>query len=252
MRGKLRRLLVIAGAVSLVAAGIATAERVQAGKLILDVDGGFTPTKLPKKTFAPITLRASADLSTTDGTLPPIPLHTTIFFDKNGRQNKTGVPRCSPSRLENTVVAEARRVCKKAIVGTGFADAKVLFPEDTQPIDASSPITVFNGPGNTVIIHAYTTVPVPTTFVVPVSVQKVHAGRYGLKVDADVPPIAGGYGHLVHFDVKIKRNHKVNGKTIGFAEARCADGRLQAEGTGTFDDGTVVSAKVFRTCTPRG
>jgi hypothetical protein len=252
MRGKVLRTLIVGGALALLASGIAVAEQFQAGKLILNVDGGVSPTTLPKKTFAPITLRISADLSTTDGSLPPIVLHTEAEFDKNGRQNKQGVPVCQPSKLENTVVSQARKVCKKSIVGTGFADAKVLFPGDTKPIDASSPITVFNGPGNKDIVHAYTTVPVPTTFVVPVSVLKIHDGRYGTKIEADVPPIAGGYGHLVHFNVAVGKKTKVKGKTVGFVEAKCPDGRLQAKGSANFDDGTVIAGEVFRTCKGRG
>ena len=239
-----------------IAAGAASGELVQAGKLIVNVDGGFHPTTLPKKQFAPVSLNGSAEFSTTDGSLPPTPAHVQLDFDRNGKQTNRGLPVCQPARLENTVVADARRACKSAIVGTGSAAAKVLFPGETTPIPADSPITAFNGPNQgaakTLIIHAYTTVPVPTTFVVPVSLTKINAGRYGLRATTDPPPIAGGYGHLTHFDLTINRRYTFKGQQLSYASARCLDGRLQARGTATFDDGTVLSGQVLRPCKSRG
>jgi len=74
----------IGGCVALLGAGVAVAEQVQAGNLIVNVDGGFTPTTLPKHSYAPITLRASADISTADGSVPPPLTKVVIDFDRNG------------------------------------------------------------------------------------------------------------------------------------------------------------------------
>ena len=91
----------------------------------------------------------------------------------------------------------ARRACPGAIVGKGSGTAIVKFPEQA-PIPASSPITIFNGPkkhGNpTVLAHAFTTVPVATTFIVPVEIEKIHKGIYGYRTKARIPKIAGGDG----------------------------------------------------------
>ena len=39
------------------------------------------------------------------------------------------------------------------------------------------------------LAHAHLTVPGPTTFVVPIEIQKVHDGRYGFKTVAKIPKI---------------------------------------------------------------
>jgi hypothetical protein len=248
-----RRVLAGAIVVSLAAAGAASAERFQVGKLILDIDGGFTPSKLPSKSYAPITLAGEADITTTDGTIPSPMTRATVDFDRNGLLTTRGLPVCQPSRLENTIVAEARKACPKAIVGTGFAAAMVTFP-DQPPIPATSPLTVFNGTrqnGNpTAIIHAYTTIPAPTTFVVVSQIVQT-GGRYRYRVTNEVPPIAGGYGSLMHVDFKVRKIYKFKGKKLSYASARCRGGRLQAQGEFTFQDGAVITGSAFRPCSVR-
>jgi hypothetical protein len=245
---------VLALSLVLAASGVALGERVQAGNLIVDVDGGFSPSKLPKKQLAPITLKASADISTADGTVPP-PLQQLILnFDRNGSVQTKGLPVCTPAQLENTTSPVARKKCKSSIVGTGTASALIAFPGQG-PLPASSPLTIFNGPkmgGNpSVVIHAYLTIPAPTTFVIPSAITKTK-GRYGYRVVSNIPPIAGGYGSLTHFDFKIHKIWKVKGKRVSYASAKCSDGRLQAAGQFTFGDGTTMSGSVFRPCKSTG
>ena len=252
--GRLTRALGLAGVLVLVASGVAVAERVQAGNLIVNVDGGFTPTTLPKHSFAPITLRASADISTADGSVPPPLTKVVIDFDRNGLVQTKGLPICRPAQLENTTAPQARKVCKNAIVGTGTSDALIAFP-DQAPLPASSPLTIFNGPrmgGNpSVIVHAYLTIPAPTTFVIPSPITKT-GGPYRYHVVSNIPPIAGGYGSVTHFDFKVRKTWTRGGKRVSYASARCANGRLQAQGSFTFADGTTMSGHVFRPCHSRG
>ena len=247
------KLAALGAACTLGLAGVAAAERFVAGKLILDVDGGFSPKTLPKKSFAPVTLRGKGNISTTDGTVPPVMTRAIVEFDRNGKLDTRGLAVCRPVRLEDTVVKQARKVCKRAIVGTGFASAQVTFP-DQPPIPATSPLTIFNGPrrgGNpTSIIHAYTTIPAPTTFVVVAPITRAK-GRYRYRVTANVPPIAGGYGALTFTRFKVGRVYKHKGKRRSYASARCRDGRLQARGSFQFADGTVISGTALRRCKAR-
>lgn len=248
------KVAVLALSVALATAGVAVGERVQAGNLVVDVDGGFTPSKLPKKNPAPITLRAQADISTADGSVPPPLQKLVLNFDRNGFLQTKGLPVCPPSKLENTTAPVARKKCKQSIVGTGTASALIAFPAQA-PIPATSPLTIFNGPrtgGNpSVIVHAYLTIPAPTTFVIPSPITRAK-GRYRYRVTSNIPPIAGGYGSLTHFDFKIHKVWKVKGKQVSYASARCSDGRLQASGEFTFGDGTVMSGSVFRPCKSSG
>lgn len=251
---RLRRPLALGVVLALVAGGVALAEQVRVGKIIVNVDGGFTPTSLPKKRFAPITLQASSDISMVDGTVPPPLQKLVLDFDRNGLVQTKGLPVCLPSKLENTDATAARKACRSAIVGTGSASAEITFP-DQGPVPATSPLTIFNGPrqgGNpSVIVHAYLTIPAPTTFVILAPIVRT-SGPYRYQVTSNIPPIAGGYGSVTHFDFKVHKTWKAGGKTVSYASARCANGRLQAQGQFTFGDGTVASGSVFRPCKSRG
>ena len=145
----------------------------------------------------------------------------------------------------------ARSACPGAIVGKGFGTAIVEFPEQG-PIPVSSPITLFNGPkvrgDDTILAHAYTTVPIATTFIVPVVIEKIHNGVYGYRVKAKIPKIAGGYGHPISGRLKVERKWTFKGKKHSYVNARCETGRLQARGEFTFKDGTFLKGTFFRPC----
>lgn len=251
MRKTLLRAHVLAGAVLLVVVGSALAIKLHAANLVITTDGGFSPTTLPKHGFAPIKLHGFGKIETEDGSPPPILETLTIWFDKHGSVVTEGLPTCSPKKLAATTVAQARKLCPGAIVGKGVGKAEVIFPEQP-PIVASSPLTLFNAApkhGNPVVlVHAHLTVPGPTTFVVPVEIQKVHDGRYGFKTVGKIPPIAGGHGIPLYGQLTVGRKWKYKGRTLSFANAGCPDGRLQAKGQFKFKDGTFLQGTVFKTC----
>ncbi len=261
MRGRSRRRkLVAVGLLSLAVLALAATagavrdiERVhiQVGDLVIDGRGGFKPETLPKHRDAPIKIYGGGTVSTISGELPPI-LDTIEFeFDKHGHVDTTGIEVCTAGKLQATTVAAARKNCPNAIVGKGFGRAIVAFPE--QPyIPVSSPITAFNGPKkrgeDTILFHAYTTVPVATTFIVPVVIEKIHKGIYGYRVKAKIPKIAGGYGHPVSGRLKVERKTRVGGKLHSYVNARCELGRLQARGKFVFKNGTRLVGTFFRPC----
>jgi hypothetical protein len=238
----------------LVVAGTASALKIRVGDLVLNADGGFSPTALPKHRDAPITLHGGGTLSTVSGEIPPIMETLTIEFDRHGSVQTTGLPVCKPGRLEQTTVATARRNCPGAIVGEGFGRAVVKFPEQP-PIPISSPITIFNGPkkgGNdTVLAHFYTTVPVPTTFVIPIVIEKIHKGVYGYRTKARIPRIAGGAGRPISGSLKIGRKWTYKGVHHSYVNARCETGHLQARAEVTFDDGTFLAGTFLKPCKVR-
>lgn len=253
-----KKTMLVAALALLLAAGTAAALTIRAGDLILTADGGFSPTALPKHEDAPITLHGGGKLSTVSGALPPIVEKLIIEFDHHGHVDTTGLPVCRGSRLIATNVPKARHNCPGAIVGKGSGSAIVAFPEQA-PIRITSPITLFNGPrvhGNpTVYAHAYTTVPVPTTFIVPVVIEKIHHGVYGYRTEARIPRIAGGAGHPISGHLKIGRSWTFKGKKHSYVNARCETGHLQARAEVTFkDEGpgiTFLTGTFVRPCTVR-
>ncbi len=250
--------LLVAGALALAATAGANRNNekvhLRIGDLLILGRGGFKPETLPKFHDAPIKIYGGGKVSTISGELPPI-LDTIEFeFDKHGHVDTTGIEVCTAGKLQATDVPAARRACPHAIVGKGFGRAIVAFPEQAY-IPVSSPITAFNGPkknGNdTVLFHAYTTVPVSTTFIVPVTIEKIHKGIYGYRVKAKIPKIAGGYGHPVSGRLTVNRKTKVKGKLHSYVNARCQLGRLQARGKFVFKDGTRLAGTFFRPCKVR-
>lgn len=250
----------VAAMLALVAGNALAAKKVTkihlvAGNIVVDGQGGFAPTALPKNEDAPIELFGSGKLSTLNGDLPPVLKTIEFEFDKHGSVDTTGLPKCSAAKLQATTVPQARKLCPGAIVGKGFGHAIVKFPEQG-PIPASSPITLFNGPeikgDPSVFAHAYTTIPAPTTFVIPIRIETIHNGRYGYRVNAEVPKIAGGYGIPISGSIKVNRKWTYKGQKHSYVNARCADGRLQAIGSFGFKDGTRMKGSFVSPCQIRG
>jgi hypothetical protein len=242
------------GAVVALIATSAAAITLRAGDIVIHADGDFAPKALPRDHDAPITIQGGGRLSTVSGELPPIIKTITIEFDRHGSLQTEGLPVCTEAKLAATTTAQARHNCPGAIIGRGFGRAVVKFPEQG-PIEADSPITVFNGPrrgGNaTVIGHAHLDVPAPTTFIVPVVIERIHKGTYCFRSVIAIPEIAGGAGHPISGHLKIGRRWIYRGTRHSYVNARCETGRLQARGEFNFDDGTRLSGTFLRPCTVR-
>ncbi len=103
-------------------AAIATAASttVRVGNLILTFGSNVSPKKLPKKRLAPIALRISGKAKTSDGTHPSALREAVVDIDKNGAINAKGLPVCRRGQLEARDTKAAKRVCGKAIVGSGI------------------------------------------------------------------------------------------------------------------------------------
>lgn len=250
----LKRAVAAACVLALLGAGTASALKIDFGNIAMDIGGGFAPKALPKDRDAPIKLQGYGSIKTKDGSHPPVLKELTILFDKHGHVETRGLPFCTVRKLENTDVKTARRSCPKAIVGKGLGKAVILFP-DSRPVPARSPLTIFNGPkfkgDPTVIAHAYLTIPVPTTFTVPIRIEKVKKGRYGYRTVAKIPKIAGGYGSPTYGKIKVDRKWRFKGKKLSYANARCQGGRLQAQGFFSFDNGDKLQGTLFNRCKVR-
>lgn len=239
---------------ALFGAATAAALTLRVGDIVVIADGGFSPKALPKHEDAPITLHGGGKLSTTSGALPPILKTITIFFDRHGSVDTTGLPHCTKGKLVATDTATARRNCPTSIVGTGRGAAVVKYPEQP-PIRATSPLTLFNGPtknGNpTVLAHAYLSRPVSTALVISIVIEKIHQGTYGYRTEATIPAIAGGAGIPISGSLRIGRKWTYKGVRHSYISARCETGRLQARGVFTFSDEVSASGIFLRPCSVR-
>jgi hypothetical protein len=255
-RTRLRARLLIGCGLALLALGAfasgALALHLQVGEIVVDAEGGFAPRTLPSHENAPITITGGGKLSTLSGALPPILKELTLLFDRHGSVVTTGLAHCTAAKLAATDTKAARAACPQAIVGEGSGTAIVKFPEQP-PIKASSPITLFNGPTGphgfpTVLAHAYLSIPAPTTYIVPIVIETIHKGIYGYRTKATFPKIAGGAGVPISGHLKIGRKWTFKGHRYSYVNARCENGKLQAQGEFTFDDSTKLSGVFLKTC----
>ena len=246
--------LVVALAATCIAVGIASAIQLRAGDILIEAHGGFSPKALPRDHDAPITLRGGGRISTVSGALPPTLRTISIEFDRHGSVETTGLPTCTMGKLIARTTRIARRVCPGAIVGSGYGKALVKLPEQAA-FPVSSPITLFNAPrrnGNpTLLAHAHLTQPVPTTFVVPIVIERIHKGIYGYRTKTTIPRIADGAGIPIAGSLRIGRKWSYRGRRYSYVNARCETGRLQARGEFTFDDGTELTGTFIRPCAVR-
>lgn len=249
---RLKWAMLIAGLVALVGGGTAAATRVSAGNLVIDFGFDSAPGALPQTHDAPIRFWGRSTIGTRDGTAPPPVEHVSVEFDKYGHLETRGLPKCTMAKLVATTPQVARKLCPGAIVGTGFGKAIVTLPEQ-MPIVAGSPVTFFNGPviagDPSVIVHAHLEVPAPTTYLVPVRIEKIRKGVYGYRIEAKIPPIAGGYGSPIDFKFDVGRDWSFQGKELSYVNARCPRSqnllaRIQAQ----FGDGSDLQGTFSDSC----
>ncbi len=240
MRKKVVAGIVVLGLLAVAATANAFHVHLVAGNLVIDAEGGFAPKALPKHENAPITTHGGGTLSTLSGDLPPILDTFVLEFDKHGALDTTGLGVCTKGKLIATDVKTARKACGDAIVGEGFGSAVVKLPEQA-PIKVGSPITLFNGPkkgpDDTIIAHAHLDYPGPTTFIVPIVIEKIHKGVYGYRVKVKIPSIVNGYGHPISGSAKVGKKWTFKGKKHSYINARCETGHFQVRGEFTFKEG---------------
>ncbi|HET9676335.1 MAG TPA: hypothetical protein VFP21_02390 [Solirubrobacterales bacterium] len=225
---------------------------VEVENLVLRANGGFTPQLLPRHRYAPIEFQGHVDISAKSGGKPPALQQALIDFDRDGRLSVDGLPTCSPEAVAEASPAEARRICRGAIVGTGHVEALIALAGGA--VRARSPLTIFNGPrlptGPSAVLHARFTVPATQTYAILVPIERLSGGfRYRARLD--LPPLAGGLGALTHIDVKIGRRYRAGGRERSYVSARCSDNVLQTKGRFEFEGGTVISGLVEKFCQDR-
>jgi hypothetical protein len=244
-------LAVIAGAVVLVGAGIAAAEKpvkIIVDQLEAEFNGGFSPKVLSKKKATPITFNISGKIRSLDPAEPHPPALKEFVLegDKHASIDVAGIPTCRPGRLQATDTSAAKKACGPALVGSGKTEAGVKFPEQAE-VPVKSDLLVFNGGFRggvtTLFIHAYFSSPINGAIVTTVKIKKVHHGRYGLESVARIPKLANGSGSVKSFSLTLRK---------GILSATCPDGHLNARGTAVFANGLKATGAVLRPCTGKG
>jgi hypothetical protein len=251
MRRTLLKVMLAAGAIVLIACASAYALKIEIGKTTVSATATITPRALPAQGTAPVEISSVTRIGTTDGSAPGTLKQLVFVFDKHGSLDTKGLPTCTLAKLANTTPQLARKRCAGAIVGEGVGKAVVRLPGQAA-VNFSTPLTFFNAPPQggmpSLIAHAYETIPAPKTLLVPIAVERIRHGRYGFQVKIQLPEIAEGYGAATLAKATIGKTWKRGGKTVGYANAYCAGGRLQVYGTLTFTDGSYFPGTLTSPC----
>ena len=242
--------VLLIGALALTVTATALAVPVQAGNVIIEIEGGISPTKLSKTTPTPITLKVNGQIKTADGSHVPALKTLDLEFDKHGTIYTKGLATCDPSKLQATTTEAALKACKSSLIGKGEVSAEIALREQA-PFSARGPLLIFNGPpqgGKPVLVmQVYAHVPAATTFVTEGVVGKAH-GAYGTSTLIKIPTIVAGQGSLTSFSATVHKTWSYKGQKKSLLYATCPSGHLVAHGAFNFVEGTTISGNITKTC----
>jgi hypothetical protein len=237
--------------------GPVAAERSQRGNVIVTVNGGIKPQKLPRHELAPVTVYLSGGVRTSDKT--PIPRVNWIRLELawRGRMFTKGLAVCPRSRLRQRTSGRAIAFCGDSLVGRGVLLAQVFVPNQ-RPFDLKANLLLFNGKtkaGRPAIwAHAYTSDP-PSAFVIPFKVR-YEPGRTVLVTT--IRRSVGPYPHVASFQVEVSRRFDYRGKRRSYLSANCpvpksfTAGFLSfARATYAFAGGRRLRVESVRSCRAR-
>lgn len=248
-------LLVLLGALG---AGLAQGERSQHGNLVISLDGGFAPRKLPRDRLAPVAVRLEGGLTTTDGSLLPRVTRIELGLPGQGKLTTYGLPICHQRRIRNALPPVALATCRSALVGRGDLRVEVSLPHQP-PFQVHASALAFNGVINGrrgIILHVFSPDP-PSVVVLPFLIR-LRSGRLGTTLVADLPPWLGPWPHFAHFRMTLARNYTYRGQHLSYLSASCPIPRRAEAGyfsfarsTYTLDDGREVGTTIPRSCRAR-
>lgn len=236
---------------------LARGEQTPYGSLILSLDGGISPLKLPRDRTEPVTIQLAGGLRTTDRSLLPRVSRMKLGLPEGGVLSTRGLPVCGLRQLRDTTSEEALEACGGALVGRGEIEADVLLPHQ-QPFTIEARLLAFNGRAvdgrRALLLHAFAAKP-PTVVVLPFVVERRRGGMFGTAIAADLPPSLGPWPHFARFEMTLGRRYTYRGQQRGYLSASCPIPKIFTAGfipfaraTYTLADGRRVSTEIARGC----
>jgi hypothetical protein len=221
-----RRAVPLAALLALAAFGLsggpAGAERLQEGNLIVSLNGGISPNKLPRHHAAPVAVYMEGGVHTSDGTALPRVDRLKLELAWRGELMTQGLPVCPQVRLKGTETHQAVEVCRGALVGRGRLAAKIFVPGQ-DPFGIRANLLAFNGRTKVgrraVLVHAYTNDP-PISFVIPFIVHRGKGAFHTILVTT-IRRSVGTWPHVSSFRIDVGRRFFWRGKRRSYLNASC-------------------------------
>jgi len=221
----MRRRVVIPAVIALLAATWGTsssAETVQNGNLRVTFDADFAPNVLPRHQPAPVEVRVTGRIATTDGSHPPPLRWIEVKINRKGRLYSRGLPACTAPALQSTSTESALARCRPALVGRGSFRAEVKLGRE---IPAAGKILAFNsrlGGKPALLLHLFAGAPVRFTLVVPLTIGHISEGEFGTVLRAKIPRLGGDLGSVTEIDLTLGRQYTAGGKRRSYVSAACS------------------------------
>jgi hypothetical protein len=249
----------LALAVLALTSSYAGAERAQRGKLIVSLDGGISPLKLPRHRRVPVAVHLAGRVLTSDRS--PLPRVNWIKLELawRGKLYTDGLPVCKQSRLQGTDSQHALQACGPARVGDGSLFAKIFVPYQS-PFGVHARLLAFNGQTRAgrpaVWVHAYSSNP-PVSFVLPFTVRH-QPGAFRTILVTTIRRSVGPWPHVANFRIKVAREFEHDGARHSYLSASCpvpkgfTAGFLSfARATYKFAGGDELATETVRSCRAR-
>lgn len=207
--------------VGLLAPGAASGELTQQGNLLVRLDGGLSPRKLPRDRPGPLQVHLEGGLRTVNGSLLPRVTRIELGLPGQAVITTRGLPTCSPGRLRFTRRAEALAACRSALVGRGSLEAKVALPRQA-PFTTRASLLAFNAR-----VHRHRAIVVqaaaanPPSVAVLVFVFHRGKGRFGTRLVADLAAALGPWPRFAQFKLDLGRRYSLHGRGYSYLSASC-------------------------------
>jgi hypothetical protein len=240
------------------AAGLARGERTQKGNLIVTLDGDLSPAELPRDRVAPVAIRLSGGVTTTDGSTLPRVTEIELRLPRQGVVSTKGLPLCSQRKLRDATRAKALANCRAALVGSGRMRADVLLPNQ-DPFRVQTDLLVFNGRvagRRAMLVHGVAAKP-PTSAVLPFVFRR-GSGRLATLLVAKLPPSLGPWPHFARFEMNLFRRYTYRGRERSYLSASCPTARkfpvnyfTFAQASFSLAGGRRIVTEIVRSCRAR-
>lgn len=248
------------GLVLVAAPSQAAAELVQKDHVRVSVTGKLSPTRLPRHGTAPIKVTIGGHITATKAGLLPQLQKVSFAFNRAGRLDFAGIPRCRLGKINPSTTQAALLACGSSLVGEGHFSADVKFPEQS-PFPSDGKVLAFNGVlrGRPAIFaHIYGKEPVPTSFVLPLLVHR-GKGTFATRLDASLPQATGDWGYVTGLRLRLGRVVTKRGRRHSFLSAGCPapagfPGAVfpLVRTTFAFEGATTLTTTLTRSCKARG
>jgi hypothetical protein len=202
--------------------GTGSAEIAQRGPLRVAFDGSLSPRALPRTGSVRVGVEVGGKISTTDGRTPPRLLRVSIAVNRHGRFDTGALPVCRIEQIQPATTAGALEACRSSLVGEGSFSARVLLPAQA-PFPSVGKVYAFNGSFEgrpAILAHVYGTEPAPTSYALPLRINRIARGEFGTLLSASLPEVTSEWGYVTGLELKLGRGFSGGGKR-DFVSARC-------------------------------